>query len=93
MRQCEQIFLTEDFTFIPLCLETPRNTCAPAVWIELQFYSITHEHFYSVQTHLAGKVCQNDFSSVPLYAKQSVRKRLIDDAFDNLWFSHIDLRE
>jgi hypothetical protein len=72
-RQCEQIFLTEDFTFIQGLLRTPGYPCAPSVWIQTQFDTVPDKYFNSVQTHFAGEVRQDDFAVLELHAKKSIR--------------------
>src|SRR5579863_7146047 len=84
-----QIFLTEDFTFMQIRLRAPRNARSAAVWIELQLHAIADKHFYSVQTHFTGEVRKSGLAVIELYAKKSVRKRLFDDTFHDLCFSHI----
>jgi peptidyl-tRNA hydrolase len=68
------------------------NARTPAIRIELEYHAVTDKDFDTVQTHFAGQVCKNTLSAFKLHAKKSVRKRLIDNAFDNLGFGHIGLR-
>lgn len=74
-------------------LVAPGYPGTPSIWIELECHTVTDKDFDSMQTHFAGQVCKNTLSAFKLDAKKSIRKRLINDAFDNLGFSHISLRE
>src|SRR5262249_49766839 len=53
-------------------LDSSRDTCTPAIRIELECHSIAHEHFDSMQTHFAGKVRENKLAVSKLYAKKSI---------------------
>src|SRR3989344_2688556 len=84
-----QIFLTEAFTFMGLKLDASGNAGATPIRIELYEHTVADEHFYSMQTHFTCEVCENDVRTSELYAKESIRKRLVDDSFHNLCISHI----
>ena len=72
-----------------LKLDASGNAGAAPIRIELYEHTITDEHFNSMQTHFTCEVCENDVPTSELYAKESIRKRLVDDSFHNLCISHI----
>lgn len=91
-RQCWQIFLTDAFTFMARILVAPDDAGPTAVWVELQRHTVADQDLDPVQTHFAGKIRKDTVPAFELHAKKGVRKRLINDAFDNFGFGHIDLR-
>jgi len=54
---------------------------------------ITHEHLDAMQTHFAGKVRERHLPRCKLHPKKCVWKRLFDDPFYYLWFSHICVKD
>jgi hypothetical protein len=84
-----QIFLTEAFTFI---LETLPPSCDPgsaAVRFQLKLDSVAYQDSDAMQTHFSSKVRQGDLAGIELHPKKCIRKRLFDDPFHNLSWSHI----
>ena len=72
-----------------LKLDASGNAGATPIRIELYEHTVADEHFYSMQTHFTCEVCENDVPTSELYAKESIRKRLVDDSLHNLCISHI----
>jgi len=42
--------------------KTPHDACASAVRVGDQFYLVSHQHAYTVQAHLAGKIGEEEFT-------------------------------
>ena len=69
-------------------LVSSDDSCAAAVWIQLNLHTVTDKHFNPMQTHLSSQVSKRQLV-VMLYPKERVWKRLFDDSFYDFGFRHI----
>ena len=70
-------------------LHPPCDPRATAVWIELHLHTISDEHLDSMQTHFPGQVREDVLVVRQFHPEERIGKCLIDDPFNDFWFSHI----